>query len=585
MSRPVSRRPAICLNMIVRNEAHIVHEVLDTVAPYITSWVIVDTGSDDGTQDVIRCHMATLGIPGELHERPWRNFGHNRSEALALAQGRGDYIWVMDADDRVAGAPDFRSLSADVYAMRISDSFTTCTYWRRQLFRDGMSWHYRGVVHEYAHCDDPFVEERLAGDYHIESRRLGGRNLDPLKYERDRDLLLAEVERNPADERSTFYLAQTYFNLGDFASAITWFKRRLELGGWDEETYYAKYQIAESMSRLGEPWADVQDAYLRSWEFRPTRAEPLYAIAARYRTEQRYQLGHLFAQRAASIPLPDEDILFVGADVYAWRAVDEQAVCASWIGRQDESLRLCRQLLARPDIPDDDRKRIAGNRDVAVPAVINATSSYSDTLAHNLTGGSPDADVTVTVIAGRSLAATERTLNSFLSTCLDAARAGRFLVVDAGLSGADRASLVERYPFLEFGPSVAEDGSGELLATIRAEIGGRFWLHLDHNWRFFARDHLIGRLTAVLEAEPAVFQVAINYGDAQTLTGANAPESTVRRTPGAGRYVLTRDVANGPSMFDTARLDRFMSAESGQSATSPGMGTASLDEVFCIVGD
>ena len=69
--------PTICLNMIVRNEAHIVHELLDCVAPYISSWVIVDTGSEDGTQDIIRKHMANLGIPGELHERPWKNFGHN----------------------------------------------------------------------------------------------------------------------------------------------------------------------------------------------------------------------------------------------------------------------------------------------------------------------------------------------------------------------------------------------------------------------------------------------------------------------------------------------------------------------------
>ncbi len=189
--------PAICLNMIVRNEAHIVLEVLDAVAPYITSWVIVDTGSEDGTQDVIRSHMAALGIPGELTERPWRNFGDNRSEALSLARGHGDYIWAMDADDKIVGTPDFSRLSADAYEMRFK--IGDLTYWRPQLFRDGVRWRYEGVIHERAVCDDPVVVQRLQGEYHIQTRHLGGRNLDEQKLSRDRDLLLAEVERNPDD--------------------------------------------------------------------------------------------------------------------------------------------------------------------------------------------------------------------------------------------------------------------------------------------------------------------------------------------------------------------------------------------------
>ena len=35
----------VCLNMIVRNEAHIVREVLDSVAPFIASWVIASTAA------------------------------------------------------------------------------------------------------------------------------------------------------------------------------------------------------------------------------------------------------------------------------------------------------------------------------------------------------------------------------------------------------------------------------------------------------------------------------------------------------------------------------------------------------------
>ena len=146
MSDLVIARPAICLNMIVKNEAHIVHEMLDSVAPYISSWVIVDTGSDDGTQDLIANHMARLGIPGELHERPWRNFGYNRTEALDLAKGHGDYIWVIDADDILVGTPDFTQLSADLYMLRRRIGTTIC--WRTQLFRDGLRWRWEGVIHE-----------------------------------------------------------------------------------------------------------------------------------------------------------------------------------------------------------------------------------------------------------------------------------------------------------------------------------------------------------------------------------------------------------------------------------------------------
>jgi glycosyltransferase involved in cell wall biosynthesis len=563
VSGPVTARPAICLNMIVRNESHIVREVLDAVAPYISSWVIVDTGSDDGTQDVITGHMADLGIPGELHERPWRDFGHNRTEALTLAQGHGDYIWVMDADDTIVGAPDFGQLDADITYMPVEEASTI--YWRAQLFRDGAPVRYVGVVHEGPAWDDSCTVGRLEGQYHIESRRLGARSQDPQKYARDRDLLLAEVKRNPDDARSVFYLAQSYFDLGDFANARKWYARRVEMGGWDQEVYYSMRRVAESMSQLGAPWPDVQDAFLKAWEFRPTRAEPLHDIAFRYRLDEHYRLGYLFAERAAQIPLPEEDNLFVGAAVYAWQALDEQAICAFYIGKHTESFTLCRQLLARHDIPDDVRQRIAGNRDFSVPTMIEAASCYPDTPAHT---GSGEGDVTVTLIAGPDPAITEQTLNSFLHCCTDATRIRRFLVHDAGLSASDRARLQKRYEFLEF----TELGADVQPAQLREKFHDRFWLHLGQGWRFFAPENLITRLTAVLDAEPHVYQVGINLGDASQLTGTSASEHAVRRTPDAGRYLLTNTMAHGPALFDTTRLDP---------ARTPRH-TASLDEVLCI---
>jgi hypothetical protein len=98
----------------------------------------------------------------------------------------------------------------------------------------------------------------------------------------------------------------------------------MDSGEPTEEVYWAMLRLGHSMEKLDEPWPDVHDAYLRAWEFRPTRAEPLYALARRYANENRHQLGYLYARRAAEIPPPDNDITVPHPDIYtcATRSTD-----------------------------------------------------------------------------------------------------------------------------------------------------------------------------------------------------------------------------------------------------------------------
>lgn len=579
-----SQQPTICLNMIVRDEAHIIRETLASVAPFISCWAIVDTGSRDGTQDLIISHMAKLAIRGELYERSWRNFGENRSEALTLAQGRADYIWVIDADDVVIGTPDFTQQGADAYMLRYR--YDDSVLWRPQLFRDGLQWRYEGAVHENPVGDPAYVSERLDGDYYIHARCLGARSRDPKRHQRDRELLLADVERNPGDVRAISHLARNYAGTGDFTNARKWCVRQIEMDVSTERIYHAKFLLAESMARLGCPWPDVLDAYLRAWESRPSRAEPLHAIAVRCREQERYQLGHHFAERAAQIAFPEGDSLVESAAIYAWRAIDEQAICASRIGSHTEAFVLCRQLLARPDIPDEDRQRISRNRDFSVPAMIEAASRHSDALATREIDECADADVIMSVLAGPNRAATELTLDSFLQCCTDLSRIGRILVFEAGLSARDRAILLEHYTLIEFAPCTSHDQ----LALNRRRAGERFWLHLGQGWRFFAPEDFITRLTGVLDAEARVFQVGVNWRDAAALTGQCPAEQDVRRAAGTGRYVLSNLQAAGPAMYDLTRLDStcrqdtsaLSIPELGRRAAAAELQTATLDEVFCV---
>jgi hypothetical protein len=79
----------LCLNMIVRNEMQNLERCLTALAGHVDCWVIGDTLSTDGTQDMIRSFFAARDMPGELHSFPFRNFEQARNQPLDCAYHRG----------------------------------------------------------------------------------------------------------------------------------------------------------------------------------------------------------------------------------------------------------------------------------------------------------------------------------------------------------------------------------------------------------------------------------------------------------------------------------------------------------------
>ncbi len=335
-------KQTVCLNMIVRNECRVIERCLNSVRQFIDHWVIVDTGSTDGTQQLIQQCMR--GVPGVLIERPWIDFAHNRSEVLELARGKSDYVFVIDADDELIFDQDFAlpQLTHDAYYLKICSG--PVAFWRIQLFRNAPGWRYESAVHEYLVVPETATDARLHGVW-INSHPDGARAADAGVYQRDVELLLRDYQKNPNNSRTLFYLGQSYTAAGELESALQYYQRCVEVSGWPEEAWLAMFQIAEIKQQLKHEWPEVLQAYLAAYQFRPTRAEPLYRIAVRYRWQGAFHLAHLFLQQAAALPYPHEDYLFVEDRLYRYVTKMGLATCCYHVGQYEMGIRLCDELL------------------------------------------------------------------------------------------------------------------------------------------------------------------------------------------------------------------------------------------------
>ena len=147
---------------------------------------------------------------------------------------------------------------------------------------------------------------------------------------------------------------------GMFEKAVAAYERRVAMGGWEEEVYCSLQEIAHLLVRLGRKDDEVVGAFLRAFEYRPRRAEPMCEIATFLRLRGHVKAGYPFAKTATEIPRPDET-LFLDEAVYAWRSLDELAVAAYWVGRNHEALITNERLLAEGYVPEEHRERIEKN--------------------------------------------------------------------------------------------------------------------------------------------------------------------------------------------------------------------------------
>ena len=355
--RPERRRPGLLtLCMIVKDEAHAVARTLRSAKPHIDRWVIVDTGSTDGTQAIVR--EVLEGVPGELFEASFVDFATTRNVALDRCGAETEFVMWMDADDVLEGGEALgsflegerskRGADREAYFVRVD---TGVRFDSPRILRARDGWRFVGVVHEVLCAPGKLPPTHRVPDALIRHVRTDlSKQRSVKRWERDVALLEGALERDPTDARAAFYLAETLFSLERYEEAIEAFERRVALGGWVEEVYQAKLHRAAAAEVLSKPWPEVLALYLDAHATAPHRAEALHAIAHHYNLSKEHALCFLFARRGYELPLPAGDHLFVDEGTYTWKLADLVGSSGYWIGEYalgEEALR--KALRFRPD--------------------------------------------------------------------------------------------------------------------------------------------------------------------------------------------------------------------------------------------
>lgn len=354
------------LHMIVKDESERIKKTLESVKPFIDSWCILDTGSTDGTQEIIK--EVFKDIPGKLYEEPvivydntgFIDYAATRNRGLELAGTDSEFILLLNGDDSLENGEALRKFCEEhvddeyaAYFFRITGE-TRGWYDSTRLMKPKYKWRYCNPTHEVL-CGDSNIKVRVSGATIFHEQ-------DPLekriaRWKRDEYILSDWLKKHPGDHRTIFYLAQTYECLGQLDNALEFYLKRAELKGWAEEQYEAFRRAARCAERLGHNWSEIQQLYLDAHAVRPQRLEALYSITEHWieQNPPNNALAYQFAEPSWNEPIPEDDIYFVNPDVYEFGLADIVTRSAYYLGKKDIGRLAAKKVVKNRGLKNDRR--------------------------------------------------------------------------------------------------------------------------------------------------------------------------------------------------------------------------------------
>jgi glycosyltransferase involved in cell wall biosynthesis len=280
------------LCIMVKNGGPLFEQVLTENLPIVDRWTVLDTGSTDGTQDVVR-RVLEGKKKGELVEEPFLNFRDSRNRCLELAGTRCKYTLMLDDTYAIRG--DLRKFLHLIRGDTFANSYSLLIqsddseYYSNRLLKTQDKLRYLYTIHEVVQAErnvTVVIPKEEAWIYDHRAPYMEERTHARKTY--DLKCLYEMLETDPTNPRHLYYLAQTYVCLKDYEKAAHWFEQRAlsPLEGHHQEAVDAMFELGRLYNfKLGKPWALCEETYKKAYAMDPTRPDALYFIGIHYYLE------------------------------------------------------------------------------------------------------------------------------------------------------------------------------------------------------------------------------------------------------------------------------------------------------------
>jgi predicted O-methyltransferase YrrM len=300
----------ICLCMIVKNSGPLFEGVLEANKPNFDKWCILDTGSTDGTQDVIRRVLADK--KGNLYEEPFVNFKVSRNRCLELAGTSCKFLLTLDDTYIVQG--DLRGFLTEIRSDQFSDSFSMLIksgdseYYSNRIIKSRTGLRYVYTIHEVIPKENNVnVTVPVDRSFVLDQRSDYMENRTNNRKQFDLELLFKEYTADPSDPRSLYYIAQTYGCMGDEENKAKYLKLRVEHPneGYIQEKVDACFELARSYNfKLDKEWSLCEEWYKKAYSLDPERPDSLYFLGIHWYIEKNFSLAHEYFKKGFEIGYP-----------------------------------------------------------------------------------------------------------------------------------------------------------------------------------------------------------------------------------------------------------------------------------------